>query len=41
MLCVLGSMGASLSMNEGEYDTNCAENYDNEISLDQQEGTSF
>lgn len=39
VLCVLGCMGASLSMNEGEYDTNCAENYDNEISLDQQEET--
>lgn len=38
MLCVLGFVGASLCMNDFEYEGNYAENYDNEISQDQQEG---
>ncbi|XP_019125442.1 pentraxin-related protein PTX3 [Larimichthys crocea] len=38
VLCVLGFVGASLCMNDFEYEGNYAENYDNEISQDQQEG---
>lgn len=38
MLCVLGLVGASLCVNEVEYEGNYADNYDNEISQDQQEG---
>nr|XP_046269108.1 pentraxin-related protein PTX3-like [Scatophagus argus] len=37
-LCVLGFMGASLCVNEIEYEGNYADNYDNEISQDQQGG---
>ncbi len=38
MLCVLGFVGASLCVNEIEYEGNYADNYGNEISQDQQEG---
>lgn len=38
MLCVLGFMGASLCVNEVEYEGNYVDNYDNEISQDQQGG---
>ncbi|XP_029983228.1 uncharacterized protein LOC115414149 [Sphaeramia orbicularis] len=38
VLCVLGYVGASLSVNDVEYDGNCADDFDNEISQDQQEG---
>ncbi|XP_041669428.1 pentraxin-related protein PTX3-like [Cheilinus undulatus] len=37
-LCVLGFVHASLSVNEVEYEGNYADNYDNEISQDLQEG---
>lgn len=39
MLCVLSYVGASLCVNQVEYEGNYADNYDNEISQDQQEGT--
>ncbi|XP_051252366.1 pentraxin-related protein PTX3-like [Dicentrarchus labrax] len=38
VLCVLGFVGASLCVNEVEYEGNYADNYDNEISQDQQGG---
>ncbi|KAF1374648.1 hypothetical protein PFLUV_G00231290 [Perca fluviatilis] len=38
VLCVLGLVGASLCVNEVEYEGNYADNFDNEISQDQQEG---
>lgn len=38
VLCVLGFVSASLCVNEVEYEGNYADNYDNEISQDQQEG---
>lgn len=38
LLYVLGFMGASLCVNEVEDEGNYADNYDNEISQDQQEG---
>lgn len=38
VLCVLGFVGASLCVNEIEYEGNYADHYDNEISQDQQEG---
>ncbi len=38
VLCLFGFMSASLCVNEVEYDGNYAENYDNEIPQDQQEG---
>ncbi|XP_034091049.1 uncharacterized protein LOC117558770 [Gymnodraco acuticeps] len=38
VLCVLGFIGASLCVNEVEFEGNFAESYDNEISQDQQEG---
>ncbi|KAI3367552.1 hypothetical protein L3Q82_026395 [Scortum barcoo] len=38
VLCVLGLVGASLSVNEVDYEGNYADNYGNEISQDQQEG---
>lgn len=38
VLCVLGFVGASLCVNEIEYEGNYADNYDNEISQDQQGG---
>ncbi|KAG8013209.1 Pentraxin-related protein PTX3 [Nibea albiflora] len=38
VLCVLVFVGSSLCVNEFEYEGNYAENYDNEISQDQQEG---
>ncbi|XP_029937630.1 pentraxin-related protein PTX3-like [Myripristis murdjan] len=40
VLCVLCYVGASLCMNRVEYEMNYADNYDNEISQDQQEGGS-
>lgn len=38
VLCVLGFIGASLCVNEVEFEGNFAESYDNEISQDKQEG---
>lgn len=38
ILCVLGCLGASTCMNQAEYEANYADNYDNEISQDQQGG---
>ncbi|KAK5857677.1 hypothetical protein PBY51_010904 [Eleginops maclovinus] len=38
VLCVLGFVGASLCVNEVEFEGNFADNYDNEISQDQHEG---
>ncbi|XP_044022253.1 pentraxin-related protein PTX3-like [Siniperca chuatsi] len=38
VLCVLGFVGASLCVNEVEYEGNYADNYDNKISQNQQEG---
>ncbi|XP_060918233.1 pentraxin-related protein PTX3-like [Labrus mixtus] len=38
VLCVLGFVCASLCVNEVEYEGNYADNYDNEISQDRQEG---
>ncbi|XP_076604954.1 pentraxin-related protein PTX3-like [Chaetodon auriga] len=38
VLCVLGLLGASLCVNEAEYEGNYADNYDNEISQAQREG---
>lgn len=38
VLCVLGFVGASLCVNEVEYEGNYADDYDNEISQDQQGG---
>ncbi|XP_040917043.1 pentraxin-related protein PTX3-like [Toxotes jaculatrix] len=40
VLCVLGFVVASLCVNEVEFEQNYADNYDNEISQDQQEGDS-
>ncbi|XP_041828155.1 pentraxin-related protein PTX3-like [Melanotaenia boesemani] len=40
VLCVLGSLGSSLCANEVEYEGNYADNYDNEISQNQQEEES-
>ncbi|XP_042357437.1 pentraxin-related protein PTX3-like [Plectropomus leopardus] len=40
LLCVLGFMSASLCVNEADYEGNYADNYDNEISPDQQEAGS-
>ncbi|CAG5866654.1 unnamed protein product [Menidia menidia] len=40
VLCVLGTVGSTLSVNELEYEGDVADNYDNEISPDQQEGES-
>lgn len=41
VLCVLGLLGASLCMNELEYDGNYTDNYDNEMSQDQQGGEFY
>lgn len=38
VLCVLGCLGASTCVNQVEYEANYADNYDNEISQDQQGG---
>eukprot|EP00064_Thunnus_orientalis_P015424 superscaffoldBa00002857_g15476 len=40
VLCVLCYVGASLCVNQVEYEGNYQDNYDNEISQDQQEGES-
>lgn len=41
VLCVLGFLGASLCVNEVEYEGNYADNYGNEISQDQREGEFY
>lgn len=38
VLCALGVLGASTRGNRVEYEDNYADNYDNEISQDQQGG---
>ncbi|KAM4543207.1 uncharacterized protein PAE49_019619 [Odontesthes bonariensis] len=40
VLCVLGIVGSTLCVNEVQYEGNYADNYDNEISRDLQEGES-
>lgn len=37
-LCVLGFLGASMCVNQVDYEDNYADNYGNEISQDQQMG---
>ncbi|KAM7376138.1 hypothetical protein PAMP_005883 [Pampus punctatissimus] len=41
VLCVVGYVGVSLCVNQLEYEEEYADNYDNEISQDQQEGGSL
>lgn len=38
LLCVLGFLGATVCVNQVEYEENYADSYDNEISQDQQMG---
>ncbi|XP_029973567.1 uncharacterized protein LOC115407318 [Salarias fasciatus] len=40
LFCLLGALGSCLCVNEVEYEGNYVDNYDNEISEDQQEGDS-